>query len=184
MPPPEAEEALERSVRDFLEKYPRPFNYHADEWRAECRSEAWSVFPDILRTYNPAKGEQEGYVYRAVQNHLLNYLHREKRWRRHHAMLLDELAVDAEGEEHKQEVVDEATIRLEEELCQWLTLCHALALLDKMDRYLVQEVWVRKRPQAEVAQELQKKGVQLSQQAISRRLNRVKRFLREQLEGG
>jgi hypothetical protein len=77
--PREAERALEQAVNDFVRSWQCPPDRYTDEWRTECRNEAWCCLPDVLRTYEPERGSLAGYVYRAVLNHLQDYLQREKR---------------------------------------------------------------------------------------------------------
>ncbi len=96
--------------------------------------------------------------------------------------------VDEEGEVEPREVVDEGSVGLEAELLGQLALGEALARLSELERNLVEAVWVAGRSQAEVAVELREQGLngvryELSRQALSKRLKKIKSFLREQLGG-
>ncbi len=127
-------------------------------------------------------------MYCAVQNHLTSVSYRERRWYRWHTVSLDAPTVDEEGEVEPREVVDVGSVGLEAELVERLALVEALALLSKLERYLVEAVWVASRSQEEVARELREQGLngvryELSQPALSKRLKKIKAFLRERLGG-
>ncbi len=186
--PPETQSGLARALAQFLQAHPRMHHRPTNEWRDECAQEALLAAYEALQTYCPEKGDLEGYVYRAVRNHLTSVYSREMRWYRWHAVSLDAPVVDAEGEGQPCEMVDEESVGLEAELVERLALVKALALLSELDRYLVEAVWVEGRSQEEVARELREQGLngvryELSQQAISKRLRKVKQFLRERLGG-
>ncbi len=186
--PPEAQRGMARALAQFLQAHPRMHHRSADEWHCECAQEAFLATCNALRTYCPEKGDLEGYVYRAVQNHLTSVCYRERRWYRWHTVSLDAPMVDEEGEVEPREVVDERSIGLEAELVERLALVEALALLSELDGYLVEAVWVQGRSQGEVAVALREQGLsgvryELSQPAISKRLRRVKQFLRERIGG-
>ncbi len=186
--PPEAQSATARALAQFLQAHPRMYHRPASEWRDECAQEAFLAAYEALQTYCPERGDLEGYVYCAVQNHLTSVYYGERRWYRWHAVSLDAPVVDEEGEVQLREVVDEGSVGLEAELLGQLALGEALARLSELERYLVEAVWVAGRSQEEVAVELREQGLngvryELSQQAISKRLKKIKSFLREQLGG-
>jgi RNA polymerase sigma factor (sigma-70 family) len=182
--PPEARHALERAVCQFCKTHPCPRGYTPDEWRAECHGEAWAIVPDVLRTYTAAKGCLETYLYEAVQKHLKSVYAKECRWYQRHPLLLD-APLPAEGAEEGEpwEVVDEASVGLAEQLCWRVAVEEALSHLSAIDRLLVEWAWVAGFSQQEVAQRLREQGIEMTQQAVSKRLKRVRAFLRDCLGG-
>jgi hypothetical protein len=177
---PEARHALERAVRRFCKTNPCPHGYSPDEWRAECHGEAWAIVPDVLRTYNAAKGCLETYLYEAVQKHLTSVYARECRWQQRHLLLLDApLLAGGEEEGEPWEVMDEASVGLAEQLCWRLAVEEALSYLSAIDRLLVEWVWMEGCSQKEVVQRLREQGIEMTQPAISKRLKRVRAFLRD-----
>jgi len=79
--------------------------------------------------------------------------------------------------------VDEASVGLAEQLCWRVAVEEALSHLSAIDRLLVEWAWVDGCSQKEVAQRLREQGIEMTQQAVSKRLKRVRAFLRDCLGG-
>lgn len=174
---PDLTRVVEQIVARFVRRFPTPPRYDRAEWRAECLGEAWRCVGDALRTYDPTRGALGTYVGRAVWRHLLDFRARECRWAQRACVSLDVPKVSPDGEACECEWVDPASEGLEQVVCERVAVEQVLAALSEADRQLVEWVWMEGMSQVEAAARL---GV--SQQAVAKRLVRVKAWLRTRLE--
>lgn len=174
--PAELIRVVEQVAARFVRRYAPPVRYDRAEWQAECNGEAWRCAADALGSFDPARGGLTGYVARAVWRHLLDFRARECRWARWACVSLDAPVEDDESEGGERAWVDPASAGMERVLVARVALGQALAKLSAVDRRLFARVWVEGVSQAEAARRL---GV--SQQAVAKRLARIRARLQQDL---
>ncbi|GIV08949.1 MAG: hypothetical protein KatS3mg019_1040 [Fimbriimonadales bacterium] len=166
---------IEQTVARFVYRYTPPPRYEPNEWHAECLGEAWGCVSDALSTYNPIRGGLDGYLARAIWYHLLAFWSGEWRWATRACVSLE--TQNTGGEACVQEWVDPTSEHVVDTVCVHVALEQALAALSERDRQLVAWVWVEGVSQAEVARRMG-----WSQQAVSKRLLRVRATLQAKLD--
>lgn len=176
--PAELMRVVEQVVARFVRRYAPPACYDHAEWQAECHGEAWRCVADALRTFDPARGGVAGYVARSVWQHLLDFRARECRWAHRACVSLDAPVEDDEDAEGERAWADPASEEVERVLVERVALGQALEKLSEVDKRLVVWVWLEGVSQAEASGRL---GV--SQQAVARRLARIRAQLQQDFGG-
>jgi RNA polymerase sigma factor (sigma-70 family) len=170
------QKALYHTLYLFLRQHPKPHCYLIEDWYAECLHEGWCAAKAAMDTYDPSKGTQYTYIRRAVHNRLLSYFQKEISWDRRRTLLFNQTKMEVSQSEVWNEPVDQEMAYHMEEVEDWIDVQEALSHLTEKECWLVKQVWIKKRSQAEVAKELN-----LSQSAISKQLKRIAHQLHQLL---
>lgn len=182
-PPPELQRAVKIALRLFAEAC-IPACPDRREWRRDCEQEAWLAVLKAAPRYrcpDPPPANPERHFVLWLAGKALKHL------RQHHAREADyyECTVpmviqNEEGEEEELEFVDEGAHAQVEAVLEWVLLAQVLEqlspYLDEKDWAIIEGLLVGKR-QDEIAQELE-----MSQQAVSKRLGKIRRLARGILE--
>lgn len=164
----EAQKALYHALYDFLRQVPKPCHYPQEDWYTECLHEGWCAAEAATHTYDPTRGSLYTYIRQAVHNRLISYLNWESGWSKRHVSInsLGENR-DSGGSKWIDSLAGEF-LSLMEEMSDRLDVQEALSHLSEEECWLIRQVWIAKRPQAEVARQLE-----ISQPAISKRLKSI-----------
>ena len=183
--PPDLQHAGERAIRIALHRLHKNYSpacpdHH--EWLCDCHQEAWLTILQHVPDYqppDPPPANPETHLALWLANRVYNALRRYwcDEWRYYRAVV-PMVVEEAEGEAQEREFVDEASqveVVLEQVYCEQV-LERVSPYLDATDWALLQGL-AEGKTQVEVAQELG-----LSQQAVSKRLQAIRRLGGEILE--